>query len=206
MTRKTFALLIAGDEQQDVDAALRFRRYLTDEAGYNDERIWKFVGDGDTYSVLDKIKYFFQKAKAQAPDEPVVVIYNGHGSEEGISPSSWGQNSFVSYDELGLCFEDGRVLFINDSCHSGSCIPNFSQSGILPNQGLVITSSGISEVSYGNRFGESLLEALRRNEPYQPKRIVVKEAFFEEYGVFLPIVTQHPQRLGLEIDHLLFPQ
>lgn len=205
VTRDTYALLIAGDEQCHVDASIQFRNYLTHEAKFKLDRIWTFV-DGDHYYLLDKVRYFIQEAKAKTPNKLVVIAYNGHGVKGGITPSTWGQNSFISYEDLGseLCHHEGRTLFINDCCHSGSAIPEFKEAGILPNKGSVITSSDADELSYGNIFQERFLKTIREKQPFSLSP--VNEIFIFDCLFGRGYYPQHPQRCGLSLDHLLFPQ
>jgi|SRR3989344_7048646 len=230
--RNTYALLIAGDEERHVNASIQFRNYLTNEAKFKLDRIWAFV-DGETYYVLDKVRYFLEEAKAKNPNKPVVIAYNGHGVEGGITPSTLGQNSFISYEDLGsqLCHHDGGILFINNCCFLGSCIPVFRDMGILPKRGSVITSAGRKQESYGEHFQNTVQEFLLQKKSYQNRKIVVKPRLRYKTGIEFhkqkfnpvtgkwentgkvrydyrtaPAITQHPQRCGLDLDHLLFPQ
>src|SRR3989344_6024865 len=228
--RNTYALLIGGNEQQHVDATMQFRNYLTDEAKFNPERIWVYV-DGDHYSVLDKVEHFFQEAKSKAPNQPAVIIYNGHGNKGTFSPSASGQNSQIPYQKLGqLCNREASVLFINNSCHSGSAISIFEDLEILPTKGSVVASSDAQEVSMGSHFQYLLLDAMRNKRPFAKEEIKCYRNLFEYsrsgitrlmfvyekllierreelnperiHGTLI-LHIQHPQRSGLSLDHLL---
>src|SRR3989344_3882059 len=120
-TRDTYALLIAGDESPDnlerfefretqeyfknrhLRAIQRVQDYLIKDANYNQERIWIFFG-GDNGSLLDKAKDFLKEAKKKAPEDPVIIMYSGHGHIGTFSPANTGKNKGIAYESLArLC-------------------------------------------------------------------------------------------------------
>ncbi len=237
--RNTYALLIAGDEERFVDAALEFKKYLIDQAKFNPIKIFQVYAQEDNYDVCNTVEKCFTTAEEDATNNQVVIAYNGHGTKVGISPTKEGKNSIISYFELGMRLRalKREFLFVNDCCYSESVIPVFESFKLLPHKGAVIASAAINELSYGNLFSKQLLDSVRQKRPFDKSRLafiekvnlsiyggsnnsgistykdenetveVIENLDFKETKVtkFIPLI-QHPQRCGLSLDHLLFPQ
>lgn len=241
--RNTYALLIAGDEPRASEETEEFQRYLIDEANFNPRMVQTmFVRAYNDYYLLDQVKNSLWIANTKAPNEPKVLIYCGGGAEGGICPvtkDSYANityaplNRHIRYEKLGGLFcDEERVLFINNCPYSGSAIPIFTNLGILPKRGSVIASAGSKELSSGESFQNTLIDAFRQRKPYRKRKILFRpetryekriatleqkfnpvsgrwenkgEKIVEHWYKTSPAITQHPQRCGLSLDHLLFP-
>lgn len=229
ITRDTPALLVAGNRIEFIETAVDCTQYLINEAGFNPIKIWTHCDLTSNEETVERIGSFFQRINAENPEQDAVMIYFGHGLNGGFYPCS--ENNPIYYDRLAeLITHKGNILFINYSCYSESCIPPFRDSGILPNRGSVIASADSTELSKGKVFHRSLLNAFRQRKPYREREIETEpekklltheiqklmvnpltekwEPVGEkipEYLIF-PAIYQHPQRCGLDLDHLLFPQ
>jgi len=210
MIRKDIlAFLIAGDEERFKAQALEWKRYLIREAWIKPSQIAIYYKPeapvGGLSGVLEQAEAFF----FSPPAADILLLYTGHGLVGSFSPIT--HESPISYRKLAkLIPRKSKTIFINDSCYSGSCIPIFWEEGILPEKGLVLTSADSTELSYGNPFHRNILQAFRQREPYKEREIT----FFEEkceiitginYQINPFSIRQHPQRCGLDLDHLLFP-
>ena len=117
--------------------------------------------------------------------------------------------------------------------YAGSAISIFEDLEILPTKGSVVASSDAQEVSMGSHFQYLLLDAMRNKRPFAKEEIKCYRNLFEYsrsgitrlmfvyekllierreelnperiHGTLI-LHIQHPQRSGLSLDHLLFPQ
>lgn len=203
--RNTYALLIAGDENRFVESIDRIRSYLLNEVGFDHKKTWT-CNHSTNESALKTIGRFVQEINA-TENQDAVVVYSGHGLRGSFCPHP---ENPISYQHLARTFKEmtGRIIFINDSCYSGSCIPAFKDFGIIPEAGLVITSSNDNEESWSNFFHYRLIGSFKERLPFKPTEISynVNNPLLSKGVVFHPEIYQHPQRCGLNLDHLLFPQ
>ncbi len=228
MARNTCALLIAGDEERFVKEIDNTRNYLLNEAGFDHKKTWT-CNHSTNESVLKTIERFVQEINA-TENQDAVVVYSGHGLRGSFCPHP---ENPISYQHLARTFKEmtGRIIFINYSCHSGSAIPVFREFGLLPKRGSIIASAKSTELSYNGFLQKELLDSFRQRKPYKKKEITVRPATKYKTGIELheerinpltgkfettekitydwktsPAIVQHPQRCGLDLDHLLFPQ
>ncbi len=207
--KNAYALLIAGDEERFAADINGIKEFLVDEALFDQTRINLFYGSH--HNIKTEIESFFNKIKGQK----VVIVYSGHGNKGKIYPTKIP----LQYEELGkLISSVGQFIFINDTCYSGSCIPIFTPS-LLPEKGLVITSCQEDEKtnlpeSMNSLFLENIISSYRKKQPFKPilqPKWPVHVLDFSTSTSYEMVETpieklQHPQRCGLSLDHLLFPQ
>ena len=204
--RNTSALLIAGDEARFVEEVDYIRRYLLNKVGFDHKKTWT-CNHSTNESVLKTIERFVQEVNATEKPQDAVVVYSGHGLQGSFCPHP---ENPIPYQNLARFLKEitGRTIFINDSCYSGSCITAFRDFGILPEAGLVITSSNDGEESWSNFFHYMLTGFFKERLPYQPTEIPfsLTDPLQSSDVASSGLVYQHPQRCGLSLDHLLFPQ
>ena len=208
-----FALLIAEDNSYYVDDLLEFQNFLLSELYLDPSRV-KIVSSSDGAHIFEQTKSFFENLKRDGHIDDVVILYSGYGYKGGFSP----RKNALSYEEWGrLIDNEGSFFFINDSCYSGSAIKAFKKLGLLPEKGLVISSSSENEESLGG-LSDALMECYRNREVFRIKR-------FEGEGIVSRIIDprfidnatggyktrhrtiniiHHPQRAGKALDYLLF--
>lgn len=170
-TNQTYALLIAGDEQRFLEGVTKFRKFLVDDLFFNPENIQVVLGSEGANHICVQTELFFKNAKRNGDSHNAVILYYGHGEVGKLFPREG-----VPYEEWGRSIDsDFNFVFVNDSCYSGSSIPVFHKLGLLPDKGLVIASAGNHELSYGDKFLNTLIQLYSRGMIPRIRRLGSKQ-------------------------------
>ena len=164
------ALLAAGDEDRFLRDLRRLERHLRDDCGLNDVRL---LDSGEL--ARDEFKTALADALAAEPDEPLLLVYAGHGGR-GI----WSLGPYsVRYDDLAdlLLRRRGVTLFLNCCCNSGGFLKRLEEKGADPARYGFVASAPDPHVSYSGMLGR-IIAGWKRRETYVPMRGV----FPAEYG------------------------
>jgi len=228
-----YALLISGDEPRFAQESTYFQNFLTNEARFNPKNIRHIICTHHARDcILEGTQTFINLAKELTDNPNILFLYNGHGRKGSFG----GERNFFSirtslkYSRWAKLIRDcGKYIFINDSCHSGSSIKAFEKQGLLPNKGMVITSSATDELSCDWKFLNRLIKSYKNREPFTNKEIyeheligriiltspkeeledTISAAFFDQKEELFdkPIYSgtiQHPQKRGLPLEEILY--
>ena len=166
--RPIYVLLIPGYDWSHHKNIHHLYEFLNEIPRIPFHRIHNIANEDNRITAVESIEKFFMSLP-RATTVDVAVMYIGHGNYGIFSPNgiTLGYNKFVRY------FGDlsGDFIFVNDSCHSGSCMQFFNREGLLPDRGQVIASARESEKSYSDHFYRSFLSSLINRKRYK-KRVV----------------------------------
>ena len=218
----TSALILRGSEYSHRESAIDYFRFLTQEVGIPHDGVNYEINGQSASETKQLIRNFFGSLPSWRFSN-AVVVYVGHGFRGVFHP--YGHK--MSYEEFASMFKfRGDFIFINESCYSGSCVGEFQFQRLLPDKGLVITSSAEDENSHTAVFKESLFERFRSGSSYgvdmiaqqvevadfsKPEQIksmskrqreLIEWSALEGKPQFE--VLQHPVRTGKDLEHLLF--
>ncbi|MBI5397834.1 hypothetical protein HZB03_00055, partial [Candidatus Woesearchaeota archaeon] len=165
----SYALLLSGDENRFAEEALRFQEYLVHEAKFDPSHIGiVFCTYAGTQYLLDETQAFFTRVRGEKPKADVVVLFTGHGGKGSFFPN----RSALGYRDMAQLIAEhrGGVLFLNESCYSGSSVKAFEDVPALGKR-QVITSSQEDELTYGGIFLDRLVASYRWRLPFRRRTI-----------------------------------
>lgn len=209
------ALLITDDNPEDLEQLLKFKGYLIDEAGFTERDCWLVSGQNTLdYEIKDVISEFFERAQKRGKEHTAVLVYNGHGTETGISPTE----AMISYYDIGEAVGHSQFVFINNCCLAGAAIPVFRELRLLPRQGSVLAATAAHLEIDSEIFLESLVHSFRQRKPYNRRILYCPDYLFRwenrksegdvadsAEDVTLSRGVLYPQRCGKSLDHLFYP-
>ena len=159
------AILIAGDEERHAGRVNKFLEFIQDNL-----EICRY--SLNTIKGLDKKSmYGYLAQELQLPrlkDEPVLILYNGHGTREGWAT----RDGEIVMPYRGLAkivesFVHGPFILINDCCHAESVIPAFENSS-MPRENIeIFAACGVEEVSFGSMTGD-ILKTWQKGSCFDP--------------------------------------
>lgn len=175
------AIMISGDEVRFLQDAGIYGRYLTKETGVNSLAYWTALG---SYPSVDALKLWLSVQLSVSDDEPLLLIYAGHGNEEGWNVRD-GEDD-VSYAWLvdTLARVPYPVLIVNDCCDSGSLVTFLQDRGVSEEQFGVIMSCAAGTDSYDGVLVELLPQIWRERDLFVPFTYV---SVNDEYYAWAPI-------------------
>lgn len=197
------ALIVSGFDKgifPYVDS-VRFFDYLVNEVGLTKDDI-VFYGPAEVKAGIIFYNVFFALSKSTI-NEPLIIYYAGHGSEEG-----WdlGGGMVIFYDLIAK-FLDSRlapIVFINDCCF-GMVAVDFLER--LKCRKLIIALAPKDLV--GETDGKSLLLSeifsYWRNRKIAEPHYRIKKASLPKEFQDIPLVDSR-LRWGDNIDYLLYPE
>src|SRR3989344_853523 len=210
----TYVLLMYGNVYPW--GVLGFNKFLREEVGIPNQRInlmrhW----EEPERQIMEFLGSLPRSQKAN-----LLVVCDAHGGPGDFSLN--GRD--ISYQKFASYFDiNGDLIFLNNTCFSGSCIEAFSEAGLLPSRSMVISSSQHDEASYRSRLLDELIKSYSKRLEYKPRQlgylyrvtgqkkkirvgkraaryISADELKTEEYED----ERQHPVKEGKSLDHLLF--
>ncbi len=209
--KEVSALCVAGERDEYVTELSQFYQYLVDEAGFPEKHSYFMSGARHTDRQVRKaIKFLFEETRSRGPSHTAVLVYNGHGAEDGISPV----DGIITYDEIAKYMGGVRFLFINNCCSSGAVIEYWRERKLLPHYGSVLAATDLHDDIVGALFLNALIQSAKHRKPFR-KRILFP--YYEESaGVvdgeegteFVKVERsskQYPRRCGIFLDNLLYP-
>ena len=196
--------LIVSDFDKEIfsyaDSA-RFFDYLVNETGMTKDDV-VFYGPAEARTGINFYNIFLALCKATI-NEPLVIYYAGHGTEEGWNP----KDDVIIYYEILAKFLDSRLaplIFINDCCFGMAAADYLST---LKCRKLVLGLAPKNLV--GETDGKSLLLSdvfsyWRKGRLARPRYRIKKKYLPKEFQNIS--VDSYALRWGDGIDYLLFPE
>jgi|SRR3989338_20700 len=165
--RQLHALLLSGDELMFLEGSTTLRDYLMDDVGIPRDRVNYVPFSQNLRFVAKEVGGFFDRLPKDAKID-VFIGYSGHGDPGVFYPN--GQR--LSYEDFArLINNNGRFIFLNDSCYSGSSVAAFTNMGLLPERGMLLAASGDNERAHDYLFTEAVIESFRNRRPFRKKTI-----------------------------------
>lgn len=220
-------LLLIGNEERIFNPVINFARYIIQDAQIKESNVGVFHSG---YMTKEKILQQVQEVSIKAGNSgsALILVYAGHGIEENFVPNS----NPINYEELAGNIKFSKFLFINACCYAGNAITAFSNKGLLPHNGSVISMVGnefarhpesflcdlVASFKEGRKFMTRVGRAkiygrIRCSFPQEQEQIprdVVGSLDFkvEEESYSKPRtggILYTSARRGISLDHLLFP-
>lgn len=157
------AILIAGGAKRFLDEALTFKNYL-DTAG-----IYTILLETAYLGVREftlKLADILEQYKHDAPDEPVLLIFTGHGGKNGWDLD---ETEKFPYTTLIVLIKQNPMplLIINTSCHSFSLAQLLEQPEISKERISLIATCDADEEGYQGLL-EDIADTWKKRTPYEP--------------------------------------
>lgn len=142
------AILIAGDEKRFAEEVELFQEFLVQR-----RRMKAVYLIRTAYLESTELAKELEALVASCADEPLLFVYNGHGSRDGweISRGRHKPGGRLLYQRLlSILFEryPSPLLLLNDTCHAGSMIGEVAGSALSLSPVGVIASSARDKKSY----------------------------------------------------------
>ena len=222
MTQNAHVMLMAGNEELHRDNICCMHNFLRNIVGYDKGNLKILYPSKEKEQIKKSIETFIERYSY--PSVPLVFVYNGHGERGHFLPNGYAIGYSYLASMISQCLGDS--VFINDSCYSGSVAEYFKAKNIFK-QGMIITSCGSEELSWGGTLLESLVRSYIRGEVFKRKRISREDIWYEveddviekDGRVELKIKNslfetplnskkkiQHPIKRGKTLDYLLMPE
>lgn len=162
------AAVVIGNAKRFHDEAIFFRNYLTEKVGLAQKDILFLLGGylgGD--AVINELKQFFDQTPC---DDPVVVLYDGHGNTNG-----WHLDDaeIVRNEELAALFGSYSwpLVIVNFCCHSFALADGLKNIAGAEQRVLLLSPCAAEEVVCQG-FVEKVCDAWRKKEAYTPPEIL----------------------------------
>ncbi len=203
------ALLISGNEERHFNELKKFADYLIATAGVHPSCVEYLSGRMDqNRNIMEHVDDFVHRARERRANEPFVIAYHGHGLPSGFCPDGSPTSYQDLVDAVGF---DVPFVFINSCCYAGKAVEVFRDCRLLTRWGSVIAGSRSYELSYGTLFLDALLKSYEQKQPFRRKkiselRLAEIPQFPEDMSERTRFYTQHPTRLGICLDSLLYAQ
>jgi ligand-binding sensor domain-containing protein len=156
------------------------------------EKAFKWAADRHNDTKADNI-----------PEEPLVVIFIGHGSENelllGPSDNTLNESKFKEFLDDYQAITGNKVVVIIEACHTGTLVDALQ----APNR-LIVTSTDKNRAYYKDlgytSFTRFYFDDLHRGTDYWNSRQFVKDSMFAKLGA--PLSQQNPQLEDLAYDKM----
>ncbi len=186
------ALLIAGDEDEFLAEAVRFKEFLLQNHRLG---IVELTEGADADLLEGRLSQM-----TQTP-EPLLIVFVGHGGRDGWQ--LYGPKNFFGYTTLIRLLLDRYpypTQIINDCCFSGSLICFLKESAVSLAPIGVIASSGKGRMDHGHGLLEKVRQSWQNRMRFDPRKYTFEKAQVPRMRPYYPL-----HRWGAVLDDHFIP-